>query len=186
MENNPYLCYVAENRLRKLDKMYQNHNNIPIRRGTKISDLKKKHIATNDLSMLDSPSMSSDISFLHKSNINNKSIHRHDYYIKKFIQQIIDDDMMSMTSSQDSAVYDHIKKCKYCKSQINAKLKQHYKNKKNPSTKSISKNIICPKSIPTTILGYDIKEIIIIILIGLCLIFIFDLFVKIGKKIGDI
>nr|QBK88355.1 MAG: hypothetical protein LCMiAC01_00190 [Mimivirus LCMiAC01] len=188
MENNPYLCNVAESRLRTLDKMYQNKNIVPIR-GTKISDLNKRHIATNnlsmnDLSMLDSPSMSSDMSFLHKGSINNKSTHRHDYYIKKFIQQIVDDDMMSMTSSQDNDVYDHIKKCKYCKSQINEKLKQHYKNKKNPSTKPISQNIINPKSTPTKILGYNIKEIIIIILIGLCSIFIFDLFVNIGKKIG--
>ena len=87
--------------------------------------------------------MSSDISFLHKNNINKKSVHRHDYYIKKFVQQIVDDDMMSMTSSQDSAIYDHIKKCKYCKSQINAKLKQHYK--KIPLNKATSKILFIQK-----------------------------------------
>nr|QBK89008.1 MAG: hypothetical protein LCMiAC02_01010 [Mimivirus LCMiAC02] len=125
-----------------------------------------------------------------------KPKYSHKYYIKKFIQEISDDDMISMTSSQDDSVFDHIKKCKYCKSEINKKLKKHYSKpikseepivkvtqpkQSNIPYREVAKQVDIPL-VPSISLGYDIKEIIIIFIIGIILIFILDLCVKIGKK----
>ena len=149
------------------------------RMGTKISDLRKNEMADKRMEKKE-PSLSSmSLDSLAETNSDveelvKKPKYSHNYYIKKFLQDISDDgDTLSLTSSQDDVVYEHIKKCKYCKTQINKNLKQQIQKK--------PESVIYPKILPTTILGYDIKEIIIIILVGICLIFVLDLFVKIGK-----
>lgn len=178
MDFNPYPCNPALAELKKLNKMYKTskQTNDDLYAGTMVADLINEQ-EKDSLSLLDSDT---DLSIKNNKSKNKKS-HKidHDYHIKKFIQQFIDDnDMISMTSSQDDIIYDHVKKCKYCKSQIATKLKDYY-NKKNKKIESFKPSSILPKKI----MGYSVKEIIIVILIGICIIFLLDLFVKIGKKI---
>lgn len=180
MDYNPYTCNPALAELKTLNKMYKNNknkNNKNLYAGTMVSDLINEH-GNDSLSLLDS---STNLSIRNKKTKNKKVNHKidHEYHIKKFIQQFIDDtDVMSMTSSQDDILYEHVKKCKYCKSQVATKLKNYY-CKKNKSVESFKPLSILPKKI----IGYSVKEIIIVILIGICIIFLLDLFVKIGKKI---
>jgi len=215
LDKNLYPSNAAMMRFHMLDQeMNRQPQTRDIRMGTKISDLKDNELLNNKTrrhrkarvtysddweeknDSLSPYSMSIDsldevnfdksytdqsLSELDIKKLAKKPKYSHNYYINKFLQDISNDgDTLSLTSSQDDIVYEHIKKCKYCKTQINKKLRQQIINKPEPV-----KSIIYPKILPTTILGYDIKEIIIIILIGICLIFLLDLFVKIGKKTED-
>jgi len=142
--------------------------------------LDSSSLADSDTKEL-STSVSTDRFFNKQKKRKKHTKYSHNYYIKKFLQDISNDgDTLSLTSSLDDIVYDHIKKCKYCKTKINKRLNKPYQKKLEPI-----KSILSPKILPETILGYDIKEIIIVILIGICLIFILDLFVKIGRKTED-
>lgn len=152
----------------------KNNNDIS---GTKISDLRRdENKYYDDMSILDS-----NYSDMFKSE--EKHQYSHNHYINKFFNSIIDDpsDVASMASSQDDELYDHIKKCKYCRTQINKKMKLHY-NKKNKIVKKKNSKIIKNIKSNDKIFGYDVKEIIIIIVISVIIIFILDLLVKIGKK----
>jgi len=97
----------------------------------------------------------------------------HDRYINKFIKSIIDDcsDIASMSSGYDET-YNHIKKCKYCKSQLGSRMAMK-----------------CNKDVPddhkesyTDINKSGVKEIFLMILFGIFIIFVLDLFVKLGKS----
>jgi len=178
MDFNPYPCNPALNKLKKLNQMYKTNkkDNTDLYAGTMVSDLLNEH-GSDSLSLLDSDT---NVPIKNNKSKNKKNYKiDHDYHIKKFMQQFIDDnDMMSMTSSQDDVIYDHVKKCKYCKSQVATKIKNYY-DKKNKNSETFKPTSILPKKI----MGYSVKEIIIVILIGICIIFLLDLFVKIGKKI---
>jgi hypothetical protein len=136
----------------------------------------------------------------------NKQPINHEYYITKFMRTILDDTMSngieSMNGSSNSTngalnsassdVYDHVKSCKYCRSKISKKIKAYYSTE--ATAKSTAQSSILgltniegftdgKLSIPKNILlGYELKEIIIIIIVGIILIFVLDLFVKIGRK----
>ncbi len=122
-----------------------------------------------------------------------KSKRSHQYYIKKFVKAMIDeaaslDNSIGSSSLESFAnydVYNHVKRCKYCRSEAHKRLRSFYA-KENKDDTNIKKeiegfenNFTIPKDI---LLGYDLKEIVIIIIIGIILIFILDLFVKIGRK----
>ncbi len=160
--------------------------------GTNISDLKSA--GKNDgVSILDSATMSD---FYTEDYLDSeyKKTRSHNYYIDKFIKSITDDmsDIISIMSSHDNDTYEHIRTCKYCRTQIKNKMKEiildeeEYKTDKkvvekfnnNKSKNSISDGL---SSISGS-LGYELKEILIIILVGIILIFILDLLVKIGRK----
>lgn len=207
--------------------------------GTPVSELKKKqnkevNYSEGSLDMEDIRDTydSSDFNsfdsadFSLKSDNPNKN--NHNYYINKFIQIMMDNnsdaDMMSVTSSEDINMYNHIRICKYCRSQINQKMKQYYcqqyntvstpeqsNNKINVpedrslvndngsqqyfneirkldkmtknKVKGIKKNLVEGfNSFTTKCTGYELREIVIIILVGIIVIFLLDLFVKIGRK----
>lgn len=144
--------------------------------GTKISDLDITDNNTltsyDDLSLLDSDYLnSSDIIQTDK-----KPEYSHNYCINNFIKSITKEDNMSLISSEDTGIYDHIKECKYCKNQINKKIKEHYKPTSKPQITE-KFNILSEK-----VIGYEFKDILIIIVIGLIVIFLLDFFVKIGRK----
>ncbi len=179
LDINPF---IHQQSTRSLDD--QDWDNLQNKNGSSIIDLQKRELEEiNNIKKMSLRSIEPKKHFRPK--------YSHKYYIKKFIQEINDDeDLISMTSSsQSDSVFDHVKKCKYCKSEINKKLKQSYlksiKSKENvvkvvqPEKVNISSisNIL-----PQISLGYDIKEIMMIFIIGIILIFILDLCVKIGKK----
>ena len=163
--------------------------------GTLISDLQEKDNNSFDesLSYLDSKYTSGigndSLSDLYESEKKGKKIYTHKYYIDKFVNNIINDkdeksDIMSLASSIEGTIYAHIKSCKYCRSKINERLKNHYKKikKKNKVKKndSILENFGSIDKFE--ILGYEIKDIILIMMLGIIIIFVLDLFVKIGRK----
>ena len=143
---------------------------------------------------------------------NKKQKINHKYYINQFIHNIADDtsDISSMTSGSDEA-YNHIRSCKYCKSQINTKMKSYYNNEfKNKAINNnnqlnhnnnqlnnnnnnkfgltndnIMDKVIGMSNVAKTVKGYDVIEILLIILFGVFIIFILDLFVRLGKNIKD-
>ncbi len=184
---NPEFTNISNMKINKGD-VYNDH-------GTTISELRRQENDKYDdsffedtLSILDS-NYSDLFSNSSKSEeeIQQQSKLSHNYCINKFLKSIVDDgnDMLSLASSQDDQLYDHIKSCKYCRSQINNKMKSMYSN--NSSNKSEEDNAKITKvsnniEFPEKIFGYKVKEIIIIIAISIMIIFILDLLVRIGRK----
>lgn len=159
----------------------------PYYEGTSISDLKNVQPEDSEnLSFLDS-TMSDNSTKIPKSIDQENKVIDHYYCINKIVKDIINEqDTFSMGSSENSALYQHVKTCKICKRKINEKLRNHYKDLNQPIQNN---QIIKPKeeqieyfnfNVPN--LGYNLKEILVIILGGIILIFILDLLVKIGKK----
>lgn len=114
----------------------------------------------------------------------------HKYCINKFIQTMFEtDDIMSIGSSDDSDVYMHVKRCKYCKNEINKRMR-HRERMIEPENDKMT--VGKPRSglEKLTIeglqeeVGYDLKEVLFIVLAGIVLIFLLDLLVKIGRKLG--
>jgi hypothetical protein len=143
--------------------------------GTSINELKQNIPEESDnLSLLDS-------NFSEDSNISIKIPKKldHGYCINKMVNSLMDDsDTISLASSQNDDVYKHVKTCKYCKTKINEKMRNYYKPvetfKQDDKKEYLNINN----------LGYDLKELLIIILAGIILIFVLDLLVKIGKKMN--
>ncbi len=169
---------------------YSKNNNLV---GTSISELKQHELEKDDpfsddaLSLLDSDYsellVNSDSEQLQKEKIAKFS---HNHYINKFLKSILDDgnDLISLASSQDANVYDHIKACKYCRSQIGQKMKSHYTNeiKSTEVQSQVLQKRIGSFAIPDKVFGYNLKEIILIIAISIMIIFVLDLLVRIGRK----
>lgn len=148
--------------------------------GTSINELNKNN--NNSKDDLDSLSLM-DINSSEESPINKKPVKKlnHEYCINRIVQSLFgDQDTLSMASSENNDAYRHVKTCKYCKTKINQKMKNYFKpaqieNKQPDNIKEY---------FDQTNLGYDLKELLIIILAGIILIFILDLLVKIGKKMN--
>jgi len=147
--------------------------------GTKISELKSDTDIDN---VSQSETISNDSTMT--PNVKKKS---HGYYTNAFIHSLENDlDLNSLDSSNYNSVYDHVKKCKECKYGINKKLKMN-SQKIDLNIQPKIKEIEADKKktveyFTFTDIGYNIKEIIIILLIGIIIVFVLDLLVKIGKK----
>jgi len=151
--------------------------------GTSINDLKNSTPEDSDsLSLLDS-------NFSEDSNLSVQTPKKpnHSYCINKIVQGLIEDpDNISLASSQNDEAYKHVKTCKYCKNKINQRMKEHFNPNINQDslTKLSCKKENIKEYFDAGNLGYDLKELLIIILAGIILIFILDLLVKIGKKMN--
>lgn len=101
----------------------------------------------------------------------------HDYCTKNFLQFFVyNNDMISLNTGFDDKIYKHVKKCKICKKRINSVIyKKNLEKQINGKTEK-------PIVEEFNYFGYDIKEIIIIIVCGIILVFILDLLVKLGRK----
>ncbi|ARF11216.1 hypothetical protein Klosneuvirus_1_73 [Klosneuvirus KNV1] len=154
--------------------------------GTTIKDLQNCQTEDSDnLSFLDS-NLSEKSAKAYKHHEPTKIID-HNYCVNKIIKNIIEEpDIFSLGSSENDVVYKHVKTCKICKKKIDEKLKDHYKVTTQQNQQLSKKEVHTDKlehfnfEIPN--LGYNLKEIMVIILGGIILIFILDLLVKIGKK----
>lgn len=157
-------------------------------RGTKITDLNITDKYTDEYTM---PSYDESLSLLDSDYLDsndiaqteNKPQYSHNYCINKFISSITNNnDSLSILSDENNGIYDHIKQCKYCRTQINLKMKNFYnkpqKNNKNEITNFIENFDVLSEKI----IGYEFKDVLIIILIGIIIIFLLDFFVKIGRK----
>ena len=179
--------------IKQPDNVYPN-NNVPFftaqgdlnKNGTSISSLRNQEKREkDDYSYLDS-NYSELLSSESEEMKPSKSKFNHRYYINKFIKSIIDDgnDTISLASSQDDELYDHIKVCKYCRNQINLRMKNFYRESvKENKTESVNiKKTIEEFKLPETVFGYSMKEILLIIVASVVIIFILDLLVRIGRK----
>lgn len=174
--------------------------------GTKINDIQPHN--HNPQTSNHQINYSDSLSFIDNKKTlqhNNKSLyetrnkyqkkHSCGYYINKFIETIIYADnasitsTTSITSSEDikhaskfDDIYDHVKKCSFCRSHINIKMKKMYKQDPIPIMNKYEEPNQIVHSIKNQIKDFDLKEIIIIIIVGIIIIFILDMFVKIGRK----
>lgn len=120
--------------------------------------------------------------------------HNHNYYLKKFIVELMDKKSMDSTLT-DTNVYNHIRKCGYCKKKINDNMLlkkislNNIFNKKNTE----ERNRLIPKKKYSQDYDDGIEkdddcvnssniesEIIILIIIGIIIILCLDLIYKIG------
>jgi len=118
---------------------------------------------------------------------------KHNYYIQQFLREIRSDenDTISITSTKQSDIYEHIRKCKFCKYQIGKKLNVD-KDKDIAKTIEDIDNSMMDNMLDDMVdnkpekekTGHDIKDIILIIVIGIVIIFILDLFVKLGSRLS--
>jgi len=149
---------------------------------TLISDLKKK---TDDNASSESL-FSDDMSDLKTKDTLTSMIDEtvklnHDFCVNAFINNLNADStsLDSGSSKLYNDVYGHIKKCKICKRKINEKISS---DKIKESFDQNYNNTDVSKYISPNYLGYDVKEILLIFLAGIILIFLLDLLVRIGKK----
>jgi len=151
-------------------------------KGTTISELKRQE---EDSFFDDSSSLlDSNYSELLANKKHNVKL-GHNHYINKFLNSIVDDgsDAASIASSQDDQVYDHIKSCKFCRTQINKKMKKMYETKTETFNGSAAPIQAETKlNIPDELFGYKFKEIIIIIAVSIMIIFVLDLLVRVGGR----
>jgi len=149
--------------------------------GTTINELKNNNIDNeSSLDFLNESYIPQKNINLQESNISKYKLD-HKYCIDKIVMSLIDNsDNVSSSSSIDDDVYKHVKLCKYCKNKINQKMKTHY----SKFDKKQENNIVVNEHFLNQYLGYDFKELLVIILFGIILIFILDLLVKIGKKMN--
>lgn len=114
-------------------------------------------------------------------------IHSHEYYIYRFLRELKKDDLNSLMGSELDDVYDHVKMCKFCKMKINENLTKNITNndndedyQSNEKYKKETNEIITKK--PST--KSELKEIAVIIVIGIFVIVLLDVFNKIYKAIS--
>ena len=164
--------------------------------GTTINQLKDNNILTDSdsFTIIDSD-YSSESLFDHKLSLANNRLPpeptilkkldknskskkiKHEYYVDKMVKCLLEDQESVASSNSNNYVYQHVKSCKICKGQVNKKMKDHFL----PELQVIQVNTVKNENFGS-MLGYDLKEILIIILAGIILIFILDLLVKIGKR----
>jgi len=135
------------------------------------------------------------LSTISNSNISDNSRENNDYAsldhyycINTFIKTFIENpDVTSRSSTLNDNVYRHIKTCKFCKRKISERTKQSntVASDKTPAQKLSLSNDSILDQLTQENLGYDLKEIALIILAGIILVFILDLLVRIGRKIKN-
>lgn len=143
-------------------------------RETSLNSLKNDSFSDDSSFDLSNDSLSTDLKSYSSSSsdISNKSMHdySHEYYIRNYINYMfyLDDNKLSKKDIND--INDHIRKCKFCKDETLLRMNG-----------SISNNQKSNKIINLPNINYDIKEIVIIVLIAIIVIFILDMFFKLRK-----
>lgn len=124
-------------------------------------------------------------------------VYVHEYYVNDFLNSLKNADNVSTISDN----FNHVKECKICRTMIKLKLSKKentdfdYCGKNNNNSNSnnnynIPNNAVVEQfslpaykeSIVNTFTSSDNKSILVIILIGLLIIIVIDLFVRIGRR----
>jgi hypothetical protein len=116
------------------------------------------------------------------------SYYMHKCYVKEFLKSLEGRENFSVTSDN----FDHVKTCKICKAMIKNKMSKKEKSYQPTSVPvpsaiehfSEAKNKILDNI--SFLNKSEYKSILIIILIGIILIIVVDLFVRIGRKSGKL
>jgi len=155
---------------------------------------------TNNQSLIDSLSfdnntLSDEISLIPKSKKKNNTKNKnndttkyfdHDYCVKIITKELLNNDDATLMSSHNGKIYKHVKNCDICKNKIKKNMKDQYCDKIENNIIDSKPNNIEHFKVPeeqSSVIGYDIKELVLIILGGIILIFVFDLLVKMGEKL---
>lgn len=169
--------------------------------GTSISELKKKNSYDDEFSSFGESNFSDDTFSMP---LREKQMD-HEECILKFMNGLSNNTENMSQCSENDKIYDHIKTCKYCRSKINQKMKktekyinQNNENNENKGEKESKEKVKVKEYFDSNIsnksnnivneyfsvdsIGYDLKELLVILLSGIILVFILDLLVKIGKK----
>jgi hypothetical protein len=104
----------------------------------------------------------------------------HDYCVNIITKELLNNND-SLMSSHNGKIYKHVKTCIICKNKIKNIMKEQYCK---PDV-TLPKEHIVEHFEEPCIIGYDMKELVLIILGGIILIFIFDLLVKMGTKLRN-
>lgn len=195
-------CDVAEafdNPLRKQLEQFENENNInnykqyiqgehnykdnnpsyfdaqgDLKAETSIESLKNDTFDDDSSFDISSDSFSTDLKSYasSSSDISNNIMHdySHEYYIRNYINYMFYSDDHKLSKKDINNINDHVRKCKFCKDETLLRM-----NGKNKTTSKVDKIINLSN------IKYDIKEIVIIVLIGIIIIFILDMFFKLRK-----
>jgi len=114
----------------------------------------------------------------------NRVSHRH--CIKSFVASVVgSDDLSSVRQGYDSQVYDHIKDCKYCRSQINSKMKNYYQQRSRPKrsrVKIVKVRGGRSSSSDLKLLGYKGQDVLIVVAILVLIVFMIDMLLKMSRK----
>lgn len=112
----------------------------------------------------------------------------HRYCIKSFVASVVgSDDLSSVRQGYDSQVYDHIKDCKYCRSQINSKMRDYYQQRSRPKRRCSRsgrkiKIVKVNNSSELKLLGYKGQDVLIVIAILVLIVFMIDMLLKMSRK----
>lgn len=166
-DKNNYSIFTAQGNL----------NNEP--NGTSLSEIRRKVYEDNDCGSLDDNHFNfsdmDDESIIIDSGNKKQRTRTHSYYINKFLSTLSSDDnsLSTLCSIENDQIYKHVGKCKYCRTQINKKLKKN-KDKKKKVYRQTNNKV-------NEIAGYSYKDIMVILLICIIFIFIFMLIMIIKK-----
>jgi hypothetical protein len=166
--------------------------------GTTINQLKNNYSNNIDLnneqnnnqSIVDSLSFDNDTNFTDDITLASKFKKKdldHDYCVNIITKELLSNNGdASLMSSHNGKIYKHVKTCTICKNKIKKIMKEQYCS--NDDNNIINKlngieHFAEEQHTQLNIIGYDIKELILIILGGIILIFIFDLLVRMGSKL---
>lgn len=163
-------------------------------KGTTIKQLKKnnndkikdKNMVNSDVNNMSDELLSFDDSFMFDDiSLNTKYTNPnnvdHDKYVNIITKELLNDNS-SLMSSHNGKIYKHVKSCKICKSKIKHIMKDQYCDPQINNV--VASNGIEHFDNNYNVIGYDIKELLLIILGGIILIFVFDLLVKMGSRLG--
>lgn len=160
--------------------------------GTTINQLKNNYNDDNEInnnqSLIDSLSFDNDTNFSDDITIASKFKKRpldHDYCVNVITKELLNNGDGSLMSSHNGQIYKHVKSCAICKSKVKQIMKEQYCNKddnivRNNDIEHFNMDVTNKEN---SIVGYDVKELVLIILGGIILIFIFDLLVRMGEKL---
>jgi len=180
--NNPYFTVQGD---------MESRENI---KGTKISDLQvdeseidssdslfdelSTNSTTPSLSSLPSVSSTSTLSVDHSSIIDRG----HEFYIRAFIKDYKDMESFRLSRKEYKDIYEHVKTCQYCKDEIKLRL-----NGKDVTVNKSQDHIINNKPkhnmIDNNITDNNLKELAVVILIGIVIILLLDFFTKIKSQL---
>lgn len=162
-------------------------NNYPPNNQNNQNNQKNNHQSLVDSLSFDDSILSDDLTLASK--FKKKKINKtldHDYCVNIITKELSSNGDASLMSSHNGKIYKHVKTCSICKNKIKKIMKEQYCNKDDNIINNINvqkQNNVEHFEEQQSIIGYDIKELVLIILGGIILIFVFDLLVKMGEKL---
>jgi len=110
----------------------------------------------------------------------------HEYYIRHFIKDFKDTESIAFSKKEYEDLHDHLKTCRYCKEEIKLRLNGTIVDNVPEKQNIIKKPVELGPSHGSSIMDrVDIKDVVVVIVVGIIIIFLLDLFIKINKKLRN-